>query len=52
MAQLYHEFQVCLERKSNQDPWGIRLAGGMDLNSPLIIVRVKILILKLNLIVK
>ena len=42
MSKLYHEFAVCLERKNSQDAWGIRLAGGMDLNSPLIIVRVNL----------
>ena len=42
MSQLYHEFGVTLERRSNDVPWGIRLAGGSDLNSPLIIIRVNI----------
>lgn len=40
MSQLYHEFGVALERRSPEEPWGIRLAGGADLNSPLIIIRV------------
>lgn len=41
MSQLYHEFGVTLERSSPNEPWGIRLAGGSDLNTILIIVRVK-----------
>ncbi|XP_070494844.1 PDZ and LIM domain protein 2 isoform X4 [Chironomus tepperi] len=40
MSQLYHEFGVTLERKGPDTHWGIRLAGGSDLNSPLIIIRV------------
>lgn len=40
MSQLYHEFGVHLERSSPDEAWGIRLAGGSDLNSPLIIIRV------------
>lgn len=44
MSQLYHEFGVTLERRSPDEAWGIRLAGGSDLNSPLIIVRVNILL--------
>jgi hypothetical protein len=39
---MYHEFGVTLERHSNDEPWGIRLAGGSDLNSPLIIIRVRV----------
>lgn len=42
MSQLYHEFGVTLSRRSADEPWGIRLAGGSDLNSPLIIIRVNI----------
>jgi hypothetical protein len=41
MSQLYHEFGVTLQRRSADEAWGIRLAGGSDLNSPLIIIRVK-----------
>ncbi|CRK96113.1 CLUMA_CG009547, isoform C [Clunio marinus] len=41
MSQLYHEFGVTLQRRSADDAWGIRLAGGSDLNSPLIIIRVQ-----------
>lgn len=43
MSQLYHEFGVTLQRHSSDEPWGIRLAGGSDLNSPLIIIRVRFL---------
>lgn len=35
-----HEFGVVLERKNASDCWGIRISGGSDLNSPLIIIRV------------
>lgn len=42
MSTLYHEFCVFLERKSSDIPWGFRLAGGSDLNAPLIIIRVRI----------
>lgn len=38
--QLYHEICVFLERKSADEAWGLRLAGGADLNSPLIVIRV------------
>lgn len=40
MSQLYHEFGVALERSNANENWGIRLAGGSDLNSPLIVIRV------------
>lgn len=46
MSQLYHEFGVTLERKGPDTHWGIRLAGGSDLNSPLIIIRVMSFILR------
>lgn len=42
MSQLWHEFGVTLERDRATTAWGIRLAGGSDLNSPLIIVKVNI----------
>lgn len=42
MSQLYHEFGVSLQRRSAEEAWGIRLAGGSDLNAPLIVVRVRI----------
>ena len=35
-----HEFSVCLHRDSPMTPWGIRLVGGSDLDTPLIITRV------------
>ena len=34
------EFAVVLKRKNASECWGIRIAGGSDLNSPLIIIRV------------
>lgn len=37
---LYHEFAVTLKRSGPNTAWGIRLAGGSDLNAPLIIIRV------------
>jgi hypothetical protein len=37
---LYHEFAVTLRRRGPQDAWGLRLAGGSDLNAPLIVIRV------------
>ncbi|CAO1368047.1 unnamed protein product [Diamesa serratosioi] len=40
MSALFHEFCVFLERQSSDIPWGFRLAGGSDLNAPLIIIRV------------
>lgn len=38
--KLLHEFAVVLERDSPQKPWGIRLVGGSDLDTPLIITKV------------
>lgn len=38
--QLYHEFGVTLHRQRKDEQWGLRLAGGSDLNSPLIVIRV------------
>lgn len=38
--QLYHEFGVTLYRHRKDEQWGLRLAGGSDLNSPLIVIRV------------
>lgn len=38
--QLYHEFGVTLQRQRKDEQWGLRLAGGSDLNSPLIVIRV------------
>lgn len=39
MAFKSREFSIDLERDS-QTPWGIRLVGGSDLNTPLIITKV------------
>lgn len=38
---LYHEFAVTLQRNGPNVPWGFRLAGGSDLNAPLIVIRVQ-----------
>lgn len=35
-----HEFAVLLERDGTQTPWGIRLVGGCDFDTPLIITKV------------
>lgn len=35
-----HEFAVLLERDSQNTPWGIRLVGGSDFDTPLIITKV------------
>lgn len=43
MSQLYHEFGITLSRNGPDTNWGIRLAGGSDLNSPLIVIRVNFL---------
>lgn len=40
MAPKLHEFAVVLQRNSIQTPWGIRLVGGSDLDTPLIITKV------------
>lgn len=40
MAPKLHEFSVILQRNSIQTPWGIRLVGGSDLDTPLIITKV------------
>ncbi|KAL5290742.1 hypothetical protein ACFFRR_010233 [Megaselia abdita] len=41
MSPKLHEFSVCLQRDGQQTPWGIRLVGGSDLDTPLIITRVQ-----------
>ncbi|XP_061519417.1 LIM domain-binding protein 3 isoform X5 [Anopheles gambiae] len=41
MSPKPHDFTVTLRRSSPQVAWGIRLAGGTDLNAPLIITRVQ-----------
>lgn len=40
MTSKLHEFAVILERDGKQTPWGIRLVGGSDLDTPLIITKV------------
>lgn len=40
MAPKLHEFAVILVRDGKQTPWGIRLVGGSDLDTPLIITKV------------
>ncbi|KAL7733302.1 hypothetical protein ACLKA6_004798 [Drosophila palustris] len=37
-----HEFAVVLQRDGQGTPWGIRLVGGNDLDTPLIITRVQL----------
>lgn len=40
MSPKLHEFAVVLQRDGQGTPWGIRLVGGNDLDTPLIITRV------------
>jgi len=40
MSPKLHEFAVVLLRDGQATPWGIRLVGGNDLDTPLIITRV------------
>lgn len=40
MSPKLHEFAVVLLRDGQGTPWGIRLVGGNDLDTPLIITRV------------
>lgn len=40
MSPKLHEFTVVLRRDGPDTPWGIRLVGGNDLDTPLIITRV------------
>ncbi|KAG4077421.1 hypothetical protein HA402_002848 [Bradysia odoriphaga] len=42
MAPKLHEFAVLLVRDGKQTPWGIRLVGGSDLDTPLIITKVQL----------
>lgn len=42
MSPKLHEFSVSLQRNGQQTPWGIRLVGGSDLDTPLIITRVRL----------
>ncbi|CAD7083198.1 unnamed protein product [Hermetia illucens] len=41
MSPKLHEFVVVLQRDGQQTPWGIRLVGGSDLDTPLIITKVQ-----------
>lgn len=40
MASKPREFVIDLERDGPQTPWGIRIVGGSDLKTPLIITKV------------
>ncbi|XP_016934267.2 PDZ and LIM domain protein 3 isoform X5 [Drosophila suzukii] len=42
MSPKLHEFAVVLVRDGQGTPWGIRLVGGNDLDTPLIITRVQV----------
>ncbi|XP_034480237.1 uncharacterized protein LOC117786232 isoform X3 [Drosophila innubila] len=42
MSPKLHEFAVVLQRDGQGTPWGIRLVGGNDLDTPLIITRVQL----------
>lgn len=42
MSPKLHEFAVCLQRDCQDTPWGIRLVGGSDLDTPLIITKVSL----------
>ncbi|XP_030386265.1 PDZ and LIM domain protein 2 isoform X2 [Scaptodrosophila lebanonensis] len=42
MSPKLHEFAVLLQRDGQATPWGIRLVGGNDLDTPLIITRVQV----------
>ncbi|XP_016965877.1 PDZ and LIM domain protein 2 isoform X4 [Drosophila biarmipes] len=42
MSPKLHEFAVVLVRDGQATPWGIRLVGGNDLDTPLIITRVQV----------
>lgn len=46
MSPKLHEFAVVLKRDGPNTPWGIRLVGGNDLDTPLIITRVNIFLKK------
>lgn len=47
MSPKLHEFAVVLKRDGPNTPWGIRLVGGNDLDTPLIITRVNIFLKKI-----
>lgn len=40
MPNKLHEFSITLLRDGPHTPWGIRLIGGSDLESPLVITKV------------
>lgn len=40
MAPKLYEFAVLLTRDTPDQPWGIRLVGGSDLDTPLIVTKV------------
>jgi len=42
MSPKLHQFAVTLQRDGLNTPWGIRLVGGNDLDTPLIITRVQL----------
>lgn len=42
MSPKLHEFAVTLQRDGPDTPWGIRLVGGSDLDTPLIITKVQL----------
>lgn len=42
MSPKLNEFVVVLQRDGAKTPWGIRLVGGSDLDTPLIITKVQI----------
>lgn len=41
MAPKLFEFAVLLKRSTPDQPWGIRLVGGSDLDTPLIVTKVR-----------
>lgn len=40
MSNKLHEISVKLIRDGKQTPWGIRIVGGSDLDSPLVVSKV------------
>lgn len=42
MSPKLNEFSVKLVRDGRQTPWGIRIVGGSDLDSPLVVSKVPI----------
>lgn len=43
MGPKLHEFSVILQRDSPLTPWGFRLVGGCDLDTPLIVTKVGVM---------